>query len=270
MTWGASGLVVTFGPVTALDGVDATFTPGRVHAVIGGDGSGKSTLLRVLAGVRPAEGGVVRRPPRGHIGYVATDGGFFPDLTVEENLEFVAGAHRLGGQAWRQRSDRLLERAGIAPFRDRLAGVLSGGQKRKLAGSMALLAEPELLVLDEVTTGVDPFSRLEIWHLAAEAAAAGAAVVAATAYLDEAERAEEVLLLHQGRVLDSGSPSSVTDRVPGTIDDVDEPDDPARAWRQGARWRQWRPEGTRRPDQRIRLEDAAIVRELIADEGDPR
>ena len=267
MTWGTTGLVVRFGSTTALDGVDLTIEPGRVHAVIGGDGSGKSTLLRVLAGVRRADEGMVQRPAVGRVGFVATSGGIFPDLTVDENLEFVAGAHRLSN--WRDRAGHLLERAGIASAADRLAGRLSGGQQRKLAGTMALLPEPELLVLDEVTTGVDPYSRMEIGRLIAAAAAAGAAVVAATAYLDEAERAERVVLLHHGRVLASGSPQSITDSIPGSIEDTDEPGDADRAWRRGARWRQWHPDLLRRPGDRIRLEDAAIIRELLAELGVP-
>jgi ABC-2 type transport system ATP-binding protein len=265
MTWGATGLVVRFGSTTALHGVDLTVEPGRVHAIIGGDGSGKSTLLRVLAGVRRADEGIVRRPPVGQIGFVSTSGGIFPDLTVDENLEFVAGAYRLSN--WRDRSEDLIRRAGIAAFRDRLAGHLSGGQQRKLAGTMALLPEPDLLVLDEVTTGVDPYSRMELWRLIAAAAAAGAAVVAATAYLDEAERAEHVVLLHDGRVLASGSRQSITDSIPGTVTDTAQPRDPDRAWRRGAHWREWDRDTPRHPGSHIRLEDAVIVRELLAEQN---
>jgi ABC-2 type transport system ATP-binding protein len=267
MTWGATGLVVRFGSTVALDGVDFAVESGRVHAVIGGDGSGKSTLLRVLAGVLPGDEGEVRRPPVGRVGFVSTAGGLYRDLSVDENVEFVAQAYRL--QNWRDRADDLLRRAGIDAFRDRLAGHLSGGQQRKLAGSLALLPEPDLLVLDEVTTGVDPYSRMEIGRLVAGAAAAGAAVVAATAYLDEAERAEHVVLLHRGRVLVSGPPQRITADVPGSVDDTDEPEETATAWRHGARWRQWRPDapgGHRSP---VRLEDAAIVHELLAEGATP-
>jgi ABC-2 type transport system ATP-binding protein len=263
MTWGTTGAVVRFGPNRALDGVDFTVEPGRVHAVIGGDGSGKSTLLRVLAGVRAVDEGTVQRPPVGHVAFVSAGGGVFPDLTVGENVEFCARVYGLSD--WRERADHLLDRAGLASFTDRLAGRLSGGQHRKLAGTMALLPSPELLILDEVTTGLDPFSRMEIWRLMADAAAAGAAVVAATAYLDEAERAEEVLLLHEGRALATGSPATIIDAIPGSVEDTAEPDDPARAWRRGRHWRQWRP-GASRPDgTRLRLEDAAIIGELTAE-----
>jgi ABC-2 type transport system ATP-binding protein len=262
MTWGTSALVVRFGPVAALDHVDLTIEAGRVHAVIGGDGSGKSTLLRVLAGVLATDGGEVTRPPTGRIGFVSPGGGVFRDLTVAENLEFVAQAYRLSD--WRDRADHLLRRARIAALTNRLAGQLSGGEHRKLAGTMALLPGPELLVLDELTTGVDPFSRMELGRLVTDAAAAGTAVVAATAYLDEAERAEHVLLLHRGRRLASGSPQSIIDSVPGSIEDTAEPDS-AYAWRRGAQWRQWRPAAERPAGARITLEDAVIVQELLAE-----
>ena len=268
MTWGTAGVVVRFGSTRALDGVDFTVEAGRVHAVIGGDGSGKSTLLRVLAGVRAADEGAVRRPPVGQIAFVSAGGGVFPDLTVIENVEFAAQAYGLSD--WRERADHLLRRAGLAAFPNRLAGRLSGGQHRKLAGTMALLPTPELLILDEVTTGLDPFSRMEIWRLVADAAAAGSAVVAATAYLDEAERAEHVLLLHEGRVLAAGSPSAIIDAIPGNVEDTAEPDDPARAWRRGRHWRQWRPDAARPAETRLRLEDAAIIGELSAEQGEHR
>ena len=268
MSWGTAGLLVRFGAAIALDGVDISIEGGRVHAVIGGDGSGKSTLLRVLAGVRPADEGEVRRPPVGQIAFVSAGGGVFPDLTVSENVEFAARAY--GMTEWRERADDLLRRAGLTASSDRLAGRLSGGQHRKLAGTMALLPAPELLILDEVTTGLDPFSRMEIWRLMADAAAAGSAVVAATAYLDEAERAEQVVLLHEGRVLASGSPAAIVDAIPGSVEDVAEPDDPARAWRRGSGWRQWRPGAARREGTRLRLEDAAIIGELTAEQGTGR
>jgi ABC-2 type transport system ATP-binding protein len=129
---------------------------------------------------------------------------------------------------------------------------------------MALLPQPELLVLDELTTGVDPFSRMELGRLVTDAAAAGTAVVAATAYLDEAERAEHVLLLHRGRRLASGSPQSIIDSVPGSVEETSEPDS-AYAWRRGDRWRRWRPAAERPAGARITLEDAVIVQELLAE-----
>lgn len=261
MSWGTSGLTVNYGDRVALAEVSITIQAGVVQAVIGGDGAGKSTLLRVLAGLGLHRRGEVRLPPRDSIGFVPAHGGVFADLTVDENMEFVASSYRL--DRWRPDADELLERAGIAPFGGRLAGHLSGGQRRKLAGSMALLPRPELLVLDEVTTGVDPVSRMELWRIVAAAASAGAAVVAATTYLDEAERAEQVELLHEGCLLASGSPAAIVDAIPGTVTEDAVPTDRSRAWRRGRRWRQWDPEGSSAAA-RPTLEDAAIVHELLA------
>ena len=260
MTWGATDLTVTFGGQVVLDRVSITVEPGIVHAVVGGDGAGKSTLLRVLAGAGMRIGGAVKLPPSERIGYVPSNGGIFGDLTVAENMAFTAAAYRLS--SWRSRADELLQRADIDQFGDRLAGRLSGGQKRKLAGSMALLPEPALLVLDEVTTGVDPVSRMELWRMIAGAAAADTAVVVATTYLDEAERAGWVELLHRGTTLASGTPESITASIPGHVRDLDHPLDRATAWRRGSRWRQWSPAVG--PSDAPTLEDAAIVFELLA------
>lgn len=262
MTWGVDELTVRFGDRTALDSVSIGIEPGVIHAVIGGDGAGKSTLLRVLAGLGLARQGAVRLPAQERIGFVPSDGGTFRGLTVDENMAFVAAAHRL--TAWRTRAAMLLERAGIAPFADRPSEALSGGQRRKLAGSMALLPDPELVVLDEVTTGVDPLSRMELWRLVATAAAGGAAIVAATTYLDEAERAGQVELLHDGRLLASGSPLEVVRSIPGAVTDEAAPTDRATAWRVGRRWHQWHAASDRAGILEPTLEDAAIVYELRA------
>jgi ABC-2 type transport system ATP-binding protein len=263
MNWAVRDIHVQFAQRPALDGVSFDIEPGHVHAVIGGDGAGKSTLLKVLAGLDVGQTGSTRLPPPERIGFVPSSGGIFGDLTVDENIEFVANAYRL--RDWRNRAVDLLDRAAIGQFGSRIAGRMSGGQRRKLAGCMALLPQPELLVLDEVTTGVDPVSRMELWRLVATAAGNGAAVVAATTYLDEAERMQHVLLLHEGRALASGTPAAIVAGIRGTVEDLDYPTRPDTAWRAGRRWRQWSPSpvGDRRPVT-LTLEDAAIVLELGA------
>jgi ABC-2 type transport system ATP-binding protein len=250
----------------AVAGVDLEVPAGTVTAVVGGDGAGKTTVLRALAGiVRPA-GGEVRRPAGARTGYVSAGPGVWLDLTVDENLAFSGSAYGLGGRVLRERADRLLDRTGLAAARDRLGGQLSGGMRQKLALAMALLHEPELLVLDEPTTGVDPVSRAELWRLVAGAAAAGACVVAATSYLDEAERAAWVLVLDQGAPLLAGEPDELVAGMPGVLLDSAERPAEGTSWRRGTRWRTWlREPGTTphaaavaEPD----LEDTVIVAAL--------
>ena len=201
-TWGVRDVTVRYGRRAALEHVTLELRPGEVAAVIGGDGAGKTTLLRALAGVvRPASGQVCR-PGRRRIGYVAGASGVYDDLSVAENIAFVAAAYGLAGHDRDERVAELLARTGLVGTGDRLAGRLSGGMRQKLAFALAMLHEPDLLVLDEPTTGVDPISRAELWQLIAAAAAGGAAVVVSTTYLDEARRASDIVLLEDGRMRD--------------------------------------------------------------------
>lgn len=201
--WGVRDLTVRYGRHTALDGVTLDVPAGAVTAVIGGDGAGKTTLLRALAGVAPAASGSVGRPERRRIGYVAGAAGVYKDLSVDENVGFVARAYGVDPREAARRRDALFATTGLTGTGERLAGRLSGGMRQKLAFALAMLHEPELLILDEPTTGVDPVSRAELWRLIARAAAAGAAVVVSTTYLDEAQRAANILLLEDGRERDA-------------------------------------------------------------------
>jgi ABC-2 type transport system ATP-binding protein len=265
-SYGVDALTVTYHGRAAVAGVDLEVPAGTVTAVVGGDGAGKSTVLRALVGVVRPAAGRVRRPPSARIGYLSAGPGVWRDLTVAENLAFSGTAYGLGGRALRERADRLLDRIGLAGTSDRLGGQLSGGMRQKLALAMALLHEPELLVLDEPTTGVDPVSRAELWRLMAGAAAAGAAVVVATTYLDEAERASSVLVLDQGGPLLAGAPDQLVDGMPGVVLDSAERLEAGTSWRRGARWRTWSPDGGAVPAGARRvapdLEDAVIVAAL--------
>ncbi len=191
---------------------------GAVTAVIGGDGAGKSTLLRALAGVAHPAAGTVRGPRRERLGYVSGASGLYADLSVAENIEFVAGAYGMPPAELAARRDELLAGVGLRGLDGRLAGRLSGGMRQKLAFALAMLHRPQLLVLDEPTTGVDPVSRAELWRLIAGAAADGAAVLVSTTYLDEARRAAHVLLLDDGRAVAAGPPEAVA-AVAGGVDD---------------------------------------------------
>jgi ABC-2 type transport system ATP-binding protein len=197
------GVGVRFGRNQALKGVDLVVEEGGFVAVIGADGAGKSTLLRVLAGLRRvSEGEVSRRVPKADVGFSGSEFDLYGDLTVMENLRFFASVRGLRNAEFRKAADGILEMVGLTEAVDRLAGLLSGGMKKKLGLAAALIYEPRLLLLDEPTVGVDPTSRRELWNIVAQACAAGTAVVFSTTYLDEAERARRVVLLSAGEAVE--------------------------------------------------------------------
>jgi len=242
--WGATGVRVAFDRTVALDDVTLVAVPGAVTAVVGGDGAGKTTLLRCLAGALAPQAGAVTGPGRTATGYFPAGSGTYPDLTVAENLAFRAAAYRVRGAAMTRRADELVELAGLTAARDRLAGQLSGGMRQKLGVIAAMLHRPDLLVLDEPSTGVDPVSRSGLWWLIARAAADGAAVVLATTYLDDAQRASSVLVLDEGRQLAGGTPEQIVAAMPGSVATVPAaPTGPAArlAWRRAGSWRVWSP-----------------------------
>jgi len=264
--FGVEEVTVRFGATVALDRVTMGAGEGEITAVVGGDGAGKTTLLRTLVGLTEVETGIVRRPPARDIGYLATGAGSWGSLSVDENVEFVGGSYGLKGGALRTRADDLLGRCGLDSARDRLASQLSGGMRNKLGFCLAMLADPSLLVLDEPTTGVDPVSRIDLWRLISETAAAGTSVVMATTYVDEAERAATVTVLHEGRRLLQGQPEGLVASMTGAIAVVDRPIDGERAWRAGSAYREWFPNGTPPAIEAVppTLADVSIVAELTA------
>jgi len=272
--WGASALRLTYDGVAALDDVSVSVIAGQVTAVVGGDGAGKTSLLRCLAGALRPDEGEVHSPGKREIGYLPASSGVYPDLTVAENLAFRAAVYGLSGAGAARRTAELTDRAGLADARDRLAAQLSGGMRQKLGVIAALLHRPELLILDEPTTGVDPVSRSGLWWLIASAAADGAAVILATTYLDDAQRAASVLVLDAGRQLASGTPEQIVSAMPGKVQaTTSRPDGAAgeRAWRRGAGWRVWYPSdadvqgeagpGAVEPDLQDAVMAAALARE---------
>jgi ABC-2 type transport system ATP-binding protein len=244
VAWGADEVSVSFGKKVALDCVSLYALPGQVTAVVGGDGAGKSTLLRCLAGVLAPDSGVVHHPPKEATGYLPATSGIYPDLTVAENLDFRAQGYGMSRQAARERAREYLDRAGLTAASDRLAGQLSGGMRQKLAVIAAMLHHPDLIVLDEPTTGVDPVSRSGLWWLIARAAAEGCAIVLATTYLDDAERCASVLVLDSGTVLASGTAEKIIAAMPGSLRAMPTrpPSAAARSWRRAGMWRVWDPE----------------------------
>ena len=207
----------------ALEAVSAVFRPGQITGLVGPDGAGKTTLIRMMAGLLAPTSGTIRvdgSDPirdagrlRSFIGYMPQKFGLYEDLSVQENLELHADLRGLVGEERVTTFKRLLEFTDLAPFTSRLAGKLSGGMKQKLGLACALLGHPRLLLLDEPSVGVDPISRRELWKMVHELIAHGLAVVWSTAYLEEAELCAEVLLMNDGRLIFSGKPADLTNRI---------------------------------------------------------
>jgi ABC-2 type transport system ATP-binding protein len=224
------GLTKTFGAETAVDAISFETQAGELFGLVGPDGAGKSTLLRMLAGVlRPTSGdaeifatSVAKDPERikPEIAYMSQRFGLYTDLTVLENLTFYADLFGVPRGERAARLERLFRFSSLEPFSDRLASKLSGGMKQKLGLSCALIHEPRLLLLDEPTFGVDPISRRDLWLMVHEMVARGVTAIVSTAYLDEAERFDRLLLLHRGRILDSGAPEELLERIHGEILDL--------------------------------------------------
>ncbi len=209
----------------ALEDVSAVLRPGQITGLVGPDGAGKTTLIRLMAGLLAATAGTIRvagldpihdaAKLREFIGYMPQKFGLYEDLSVLENLELHADLRDVVGAERVTTFKRLLEFTDLAPFTARLAGKLSGGMKQKLGLACALLGHPRLLLLDEPSVGVDPISRRELWKMVHELIGQGLAVVWSTAYLDEAELCAEVLLMNDGRLIFSGKPADLTDRIHG-------------------------------------------------------
>jgi ABC-2 type transport system ATP-binding protein len=224
----ARDLVVRYRTVEAVRGISLAVHRGEVVGLIGPDGAGKTSTLRVLAGLLRATGGhaealgvdcwSARRALHRRLGYLAQRFALYGDLTVDENVQFFALMY--GVRSWRARRDQLLELVGLTPFRQRAADHLSGGMKQKLALACTLIHSPEVLLLDEPTTGVDPVTRRELWRLLAELVAGGLTLVVATPYLDEAERCTRVALIDEGRILTVDSPDALREAEKGVMVEV--------------------------------------------------
>jgi len=223
----AEGLLKRFPGVTAVDHLNLEVHPGEIFGLVGPDGAGKTTTMRMLAGVlSPDEGSatvagfdVVRDPEgvKNHISYMSQRFGLYEDLTVDENIRFYADLFGLGRREREEHAARLLKAAGMAEFRDRIAGKLSGGMKQKLGLTCALIHHPRVLLLDEPTTGVDPVSRRDFWQILYSLLRENVTILISTAYLDEAERCSRLALLFKGRVMLCASPDELKRRMPGTV-----------------------------------------------------
>jgi len=229
----ALGLRRTFGDLVAVDGLDLTVAKGEIFGLVGPDGAGKTTTMRMLTGIlAPTSGAaqvagcdVVRESERlkEHIGYMSQRFGLYPDLTVAENIDFYADIYSVPERDRAERTARLLAFSNLTPFRDRLAGNLSGGMKQKLGLACALIHTPRALFLDEPTNGVDPVSRRDFWRILYQLVREGVTIFVSTAYLDEAERCNRLALLHRGRLLGLGTPAEVKSLMPSALFEVRTP-----------------------------------------------
>ncbi len=215
----AAALTKRFGDVIAVDSLDFTVNQGEIFGIVGPDGAGKSTLLRMLSSILlPDEGSVslngldVHRNPykiKPLLAYMPQRFGLYEDLTVEENIFFFGRLFGLQKKEINHRLASLYAFSRLGPFKDRLAGKLSGGMKQKLGLACCLVHTPEVLLLDEPTNGVDPVSRREFWDILYELLAGGVTIIVTTAYLDEAERSNRIALMYRGRFIRLGSPASI-------------------------------------------------------------
>jgi ABC-2 type transport system ATP-binding protein len=212
--------------VAALDGVSFSAKRGSLTALVGPDGAGKTTLLRLICGLMQPDGGAIEvmgidaavspQTVQDIVGYMPQRFGLYEDLSVQENLDLYADLHGIDHAQRENIYPRLMEMTQLGPFRQRLAGKLSGGMKQKLGLACTLVRTPGLLLLDEPTVGVDPLSRRELWEIVLKLVKEDQlTVIVSTSYLDEAERCDHAVLMHAGKVLAQGKPESITAKADG-------------------------------------------------------
>ena len=230
------GLVKRYGSVVALDGVDLRVSRGTVFGLLGPNGAGKTTAVRVLTTIIRPDGGrasvlgydVVREAAavRYRIGLAGQNAAVDGNLTGRENLRLIGRLTQLPSRRIADRADELLERFGLSSARDRLVRTYSGGMRRRLDLAAALVHYPEVVFLDEPTTGLDPQGRLELWEIIRELAAGGATVLLTTQYLEEADRlANRVAVVDRGRVIAEGTPVQLKAQFGSAVLEVGLPDE---------------------------------------------
>src|SRR4030043_1806752 len=222
-----SRLTKTFGSLTAVKDLSLEVKTGEIFGLVGPDASGKTTTLRMLCGILPPNGGEatvagcdIRKEAdslKEKVGYLPQRFGLYGDLTVLENIHFYGDLYQVPKQKRRERVERLLQFANLEPFGKRRAQDLSGGMKQKLGLICALIHTPQVLFLDEPTTGVDPLSRRDFWTILYELLKEGVTLFFSTSYLDEAERCSRVALIYQGKLLITDTPTDIKGQIGGTV-----------------------------------------------------
>jgi len=229
----AEALTKSFDGVAAVDALTLAVGEGEIFGLVGPDGAGKTTTMRLLTAILDPTSGeawvaghhIVRDAEalKEDIGYMSQRFGLYPDLTVMENIDFYADIYGVPRKGRGERIDRLLAFSNLTPFRRRLAGNLSGGMKQKLGLTCALIHTPKVLFLDEPTNGVDPVSRRDFWRILYGLLREKVTIFISTAYLDEAERASRLGLMHKGKLIACGTPDEVKGLMRGALFEVRTP-----------------------------------------------
>lgn len=220
--------------VRAVDSLTLSIAPGELFGLVGPDGAGKTTILRLLAGLLSVSDGDATvlgfdlkeksESIKPHIGYMAQQFSLYGELSVMENLQFFAELFDVTTKDMAERTERLLTFAGLTEFKSRRAANLSGGMQKKLALACTLIHQPEILLLDEPTTGVDPISRREFWNILTELHLQGTTIIVSTPYMDEADRCSRVGLMYAGKLVECDSPKRIREKLEGEIIEV-QPED---------------------------------------------
>jgi len=222
-----TNLTKSFESLTAVKDLNLEVKTGEIFGLVGPDASGKTTTLRMLCGILPPDGGGaivagcdIRRETESlkeKVGYLPQRFGLYGDLTVLENINFYADLYQVPKKSRGERIERLLQFANLKPFGKRKAQDLSGGMKQKLGLICALIHTPQILFLDEPTTGVDPLSRRDFWVILYDLLKEGVTILFSTSYLDEAERCSRIGMIYQGELLIADTPAAVKTQMKGTI-----------------------------------------------------
>ena len=224
------GLTRDYKKTRAVDGLSLSIAPGELFGLVGPDGAGKTTTLRLLAGLLDITEGEstilgfdLKAQPEAikpHVGYMAQQFSLYGELSVLENLQFFAELFDVSPKDMAERTERLLEFAGLTEFKNRRAANLSGGMQKKLALACTLIHQPEILLLDEPTTGVDPVSRREFWNILTELHLAGTTILVSTPYMDEADRCSRVGLMYAGKLVECDTPQNIREKLEGEMIEV--------------------------------------------------
>ncbi|GBD88312.1 putative ABC transporter ATP-binding protein YbhF [bacterium BMS3Abin03] len=207
----------SYGDIKAVNGISMQVNNGEMFGLVGPDGAGKTTTMRMLCGLLSPDEGTAslfgkdiaknRKETQNKIGYLSQRFSLYGDLSVDENIEFFADIHNVTN--FETRRDELLRFTRLTPFRERLADKLSGGMKQKLALACSLIHKPEILFLDEPTTGVDPVSRRDFWKILSDLQKEGVTIIMTTPYLDEAERCNRIALINKGKIISLDTPQNI-------------------------------------------------------------